>query len=88
MGVNLDYPSGKPDTLEIGTERGWSFVSLDGSWFPKAFEGTMANLQRYASGEDKALESGVDDALRTMALVEACYTASRRAPTRIPRTGR
>jgi predicted dehydrogenase len=88
MGVNLDYPSGKPDTLEVAGESGWRFVALEGSWFPDAFEGTMANLQRHAAGEDRALESGVDDALRTMALVEACYRATRRAPTRIPRTKR
>jgi predicted dehydrogenase len=86
MGVNLDYPSGRPDTLETGGPSGWKFVALEGSWFPDAFEGTMANLQRFVAGEDEALESGVDDALRTMALVEACYRATREPPTRIPST--
>jgi hypothetical protein len=33
----------------------------------------MNNLQRFASGEDAALVSPVDDALETMRLVEACY---------------
>jgi predicted dehydrogenase len=86
VGVNLDYPSGKPDTLEIARDRAWQYVPLRGSWFPEAFEGTMTNLQRHLAGEDRVLETSVDDALRTMALVEACYSASKRAPTRIPRT--
>jgi predicted dehydrogenase len=85
MGVNLDYPSGKPDTLEVALDRSWRYVPLTGSWFPEAFEGTMANLQRFVSGEDRVLETRVEDALRTMALVEACYTASKRVPTRVAR---
>jgi predicted dehydrogenase len=86
MGVNLDYPSGKPDTLEIARDREWKYVPLRGSWFPEAFEGPMSNLQRHVAGEDRVLQTSVADALRTMALVEACYTASKRAPTRVPRT--
>jgi predicted dehydrogenase len=83
MGVNLDYPSGKPDTLEIARDRAWKYVPLRGSWFPEAFEGPMSNLQRHVAGEDRVLQTSVADALRTMALVEACYTASKRAPTRV-----
>jgi hypothetical protein len=42
----------------------------------------MANLQRYADGEDAVLETSVESAWRTMALVEACYDAAKiaRAP--------
>jgi predicted dehydrogenase len=77
MGVNLDYPNGLPDTLEVA-ERGGAFepVALRGSWFPTAFEGPMSNLQRFASGEDTELWTNIDDALKTMALVEACYQSS------------
>ncbi len=85
MGVNLDYPSGKPDTLEVARDSSWRYVPLAGSWFPEAFEGPMANLQRFVSGADRVLETRVEDALKTMALVEACYTASKRAPTRVAR---
>jgi predicted dehydrogenase len=85
MGVNLDYPAGAPDTLEIAA-RGQPFqtVALRGSWFPTAFEGPMSNLQRFARGEDAALVSSVDDAFRTMALVEACYQSSEQGGTPIP----
>jgi hypothetical protein len=44
----------------------------------------MSNVQRFAAGEDAALVSSVDDAARTMALVEACYESSARGATPIP----
>src|SRR5438093_159854 len=73
MGVNLEYPSGPPDTLEIGCAGTWHDVPLRGSWFTEAFEGPMSNLQRYMAGEDSVLVGSIDDAIKTMALVEACY---------------
>jgi predicted dehydrogenase len=77
MGVNLDYPSGPPDELEIAFDGGaWESVPLRGSWFTEAFEGPMSNLQRFVTGEDAALVSPVDDAIKTMSLVEACYRSS------------
>jgi predicted dehydrogenase len=84
-GVNLDYPSGPPDTMEVacgGAE--WRSVPLRGSWFIEAFEGPMSNLQRFVSGEDRVLVGSVDDAIKTMALVEACYTSSECGGTPIP----
>jgi predicted dehydrogenase len=83
-GVNLAYPSGPPDTMEVTIDGGWRDVPLRGSWFIDAFEGPMSNLQRFAAGEDGVLVTGVDDAIRTMALVEACYTSSARGATPIP----
>ncbi|MBO3758696.1 Gfo/Idh/MocA family oxidoreductase [Ciceribacter sp. L1K22] len=81
LGVNLDYPRGEPDILEIYPKGGkeWITVPLDGTWFPDAFVGRMANLQRFAAGEDKELVSSVEDAWMTMSLVEALY-ASNAAP--------
>jgi predicted dehydrogenase len=86
MGVNLAYPTGEPDTLEIWTRGAARFeaVPLRGSWFTEAFEGPMSNLQRFATGEDARLVSPVDDAVKTMALVEACYLASAAPGTPIP----
>ncbi|MBC8329893.1 MAG: Gfo/Idh/MocA family oxidoreductase [Planctomycetes bacterium] len=90
MGVNLNYPVGEPDSLEFcllpsgGGQPEWRPVELAGSWFPDAFAGTMANLQRFAAGEDDALWTRVDDAYRTMAVVEACYRASAEGGTAIP----
>lgn len=78
LGVNLDYPNGEPDILEIRPKGGdeWISVPLKGAWFPDAFVGRMANLQRFASGEDAGLVSSVEDAWNTMALVEAAYASS------------
>lgn len=78
LGVNLDYPQGEPDILEIHPRGGneWVSVPLGGTWFPDAFVGRMANLQRFAAGEDEELVSSVEDAWNTMALVEAAYQSS------------
>lgn len=77
LGVLLDYPAGEPDELWLAPRGGpWERVDLSGAWFPDAFVGPMANLQRYAAGEDAVLATRVDDAWRTMALVEACYAAA------------
>lgn len=86
MGVNLNYPAGEPDTLEIATEdsKSWSAIALRGSWFLEAFEGPMSNLQRFVAGEDSKLVSSVADALHTMAVVEACYESSAHGATPIP----
>jgi predicted dehydrogenase len=85
LGVNLDYPTGPPDSLEVALDgRAWDRIPLRGSWFTAAFEGPMANLQRFVAGEDAALVSPVDDAIKTMAVVEACYRSSEGGSTPIP----
>jgi predicted dehydrogenase len=84
-GVNLSYPSGPPDTMEIACNGNWQDVPLRGSWFTEAFEGPMANLQRFAAGEDTSLVGSVDDAVKTMAVMEACYESSDRGGVPIPR---
>ena len=85
MGVNLDYPRGEPDELWFAPLDGeWEQLPLRGSWFLEAFEGPMSNLQRFVAGEDPSLISPVADALRTMAVVEACYTSSAAPMTAIP----
>jgi predicted dehydrogenase len=79
MGVNLDYPKGEPDTLEVCVEgRDWERVALRGSWFGEAFEGPISNLLRFVAGEDTELVTSVEDAVKTMGVVEACYRASAR----------
>jgi predicted dehydrogenase len=88
LGVNIDYPKGTPDQLVVAFEQsGWTQIPLRGSWFTEAFEGPMSNLQRFVAGEDPALVSPVADAIKTMALVEACYQSSERGGTPIPATG-
>ncbi len=76
LGLLLDYPRGEPDELWITHGEDWEQVPLAGGWFPDAFMGTMANLQRFAAGEDAVLVTAVADAWHTMALVEACFAAA------------
>lgn len=87
LGVNLDYPRGRPDALELAFDGSsqWSEVALAGNWFPDAFEGPMSNLQRFAAGEDRVLHTSVEDAWHTMALVEALYESDAHGGTPLPR---
>ena len=65
-------------------DEAWRTLPLRGSWFIEAFEGPMSNLQRVIAGEDAILVSSVDDALKTMAIVEACYESSEGGAIPIP----
>lgn len=86
MGVNLDYPRGRPDALEIALEGevDWRDVPLAGNWFPDAFLGSMSNLQRVVCGEERELGTSVESAWRTMALVEALYRSDATRGTPLP----
>lgn len=91
LGLLLNYPEGKPDQLRFvsdDVEGGWQSVALEGGWFPDAFRGTMANLQRFAAGEDDVLITDVADAWSTMAVVEAAYRSSDNGATPVPGGGR
>lgn len=77
IGVNLDYPRGMPDTLLWGSEgQPWQNLPVSGNWFPDAFIGSMASLQRFVEGTSDTLPTSVEDAIKTMALVEAAYISS------------
>lgn len=86
-GLNMDYPEGKPDRFEyIILDEGntWQTVDIDGSWFPEAFIGTMSSLMRYANDETDVLPTSVEDAIMTMATVEAAYQSSEAGGTPLP----
>ena len=79
MGIILDYPKGKPDTLayaERGSAEGWKNVALSGNWFPDAFAGSMGALQAYVEGSVSHLPISFESAYETMAMVEAAYRSS------------
>jgi predicted dehydrogenase len=89
MGVNLDYPRGQPDALEYclleeGRDPRWESVPVAGSWFPDAFVGPMAALMRRVSGESAELPTSVEDAWKTMAVIEACYRSSAHGAIPVP----
>jgi len=83
LGLLLDYPRGEPDELWIRakSETEWANVALQGLWFPDAFIGRMANLQRFCAGEDRVLIASVEDAWTTMALVEAAFESGAKPAT-------
>lgn len=81
IGLLMDYPHGVPDVFEYcivkeGKLPEWKTVKLDGSWFPHAFIGTMANLMRYNEGSSSILNTSVEDVIQTMAVVESAYKSS------------
>lgn len=77
LGLLLNYPQGEPDELWLcDTGKDWQQVELRGQWFPDAFANVMSNLQRFHAGEDKQLWTCVDDAFKTMQLVESCFSAN------------
>lgn len=85
VGVMLDYPKGRPDSVEVKLDgQDWQNLQLQGTWFPDAFIGPMSNVQRFAAGEDASLVTSVSDVLRTMALVEAAYVSSGSGGTPLP----
>lgn len=87
IGVNLDYPRGKPDTLSYalrGDAAGWQDVPLSGNWFPDAFMGSMGALQAHLEGTLPELPIGFESAYETMALVEAAYRSSEQPGEPLP----
>ena len=85
----MNYPRGEPDALqicmhdELGNPIGWRDLPFEGSWYPHAFIGSMASLMRFVAGSTRDLPTRVEDALRTMAVVEACYEDSQRGGTEV-----
>jgi predicted dehydrogenase len=92
LGLLLNYIRGEPDGLEIcrvddrEIPGEWQPVPFEGNWYPHAFVGTMASLMRFANGETTELPTRVEDAIKTMAVVEAAYESSARGATPIPQT--
>ena len=88
LGVLLDYPRGVPDRfeyveLEEGKPPEWQTLELQGSWFPEAFAGSMASLLNYLDGTSSTLPTSVEDAYRTMAVVEAAYESTDGGGTKV-----
>lgn len=78
VGYLIDYIRPAPEKLEIITQGGsWTNLPLQGERVPDAFAFVMANLQRYAAGEDRTLDTDVHDSVRTMAIVDAALKSSR-----------
>ncbi|WP_428939583.1 Gfo/Idh/MocA family protein [Fontivita pretiosa] len=89
LGLLMNYPKGEPDALQLctlndaGEPTGWRDVPFEGSWYPHAFIGSMASIMRFVEGSTSLLPTRVEDALLTMAVVEACYQDSARGGTEV-----
>lgn len=79
-GLLMNYPDGLLDKFEYilldEIDAGWQTMDIDGSWFPEAFIGTMSSLMRHINGETTELPTSIEDAIHTMAVVEAAYQSS------------
>ena len=86
MGVNLDYPAGRPDHLLYAAKNAATMeeIPVSGNWFPDAFIGSMGSLQRFIGGETTELPTSVESTLDTMRTVEAAYLSSVSGGTALP----
>jgi predicted dehydrogenase len=87
-GLLMDYPKGVPDSFEYcvldsQSPPEWRALNIEGSWFPDAFLGTMADLMCFAEGSSLELPGSVEDAYKTMAVVEAAYASNDGGGTKI-----
>ncbi|WP_412050095.1 Gfo/Idh/MocA family protein [Hoeflea sp. Naph1] len=83
VGYLIDYVQPVPERLEIVTEgNSWKHLPLTGERMPDSFAYVMANLQRFAAGEDDSLVTDVTDSMRTMFLVDAGLESSRKGGVR------
>jgi len=83
FGALIDYPRGAADSFEYvllknGEEPQWQEMHIEGSWFPHAFIGSMAQLMLAAEGAIEKPDNSAEDCIHTMACVEAAYLSSER----------
>lgn len=81
IGLLMDYPRGVGDEFEYchfreGRESQWLKVQIEGSWFPEAFIGSMAQVMRAKEGSAPDMPTSVEDVIKTMACVEAAYESN------------
>ncbi len=88
VGLLMNYPHGVGDLFEYclldveGKPSGWKSIALEGSWFPEAFIGSMAQVQCHKEGSLDRMEADVSDVIHTMEAVEAAYASSARGGVR------
>jgi len=75
LGLLMDYPKGVPDQFEyiILNEKGegqWKTVTINGSWFPDAFAGSMGEMMKAVSDKKYKPDNNLADGLKTMQWVE------------------
>ncbi len=82
LGKNINFPEGTADHFEyIFTKNGavphdWTTADIPGTWYPDAFMASMADLQCYVEGSSTQHVTSVEEAFKTMQLVEAAYQSN------------
>lgn len=82
FGALIDYPRGDADSfeyilLEDGPNATWKEMKIEGSWFPHAFIGSMAQVMLAAESKISQPDNSVEDCIYTMAYVEAAYVSDK-----------
>ena len=88
MGTLINYPVGVPDLfeyiiIETGKELKWKSVEIEGTWFPNAFIGPMAEMMKAREGTIAHPDNSVEDCIHTMACVEAAYISDAQGAIKI-----
>ncbi len=81
FGALINYPRGAADSFEYillddDAEPEWKEMTIEGSWFPHAFIGSMQQVMLAAAGVIDKPDNSVEDSIHTMACVEAAYLSS------------
>ncbi len=81
LGLLMDYPKGVQDEFEyiILDENGegkWKSISIDGSWFPDAFAGSMGEMMKAQADKKYKPDNNLEDGLKTMRWVERAYQST------------
>ncbi|MEO6230527.1 MAG: Gfo/Idh/MocA family oxidoreductase [Ferruginibacter sp.] len=87
FGVLKNYPDGETDKFEYilkenGKNKTWKKKDINGSWFPHAFIGSMAQVMLAKEGVIESPDNSVEDCIHTMACVEAAYQSSQQGGIR------
>jgi predicted dehydrogenase len=89
FGALINYPRGAADSfeyilLEEGKETQWQKMTIEGSWFPHAFIGSMDQMMLAAEGKIVRPDNSVEDCIDTMACAEAAYASSGQGGVPLP----
>lgn len=81
IGLMYNYPTGRPDTIEITSEQFGKGVkvtpTLDEMWIPDAFVGTMGSLMQAIETDSQPEHNSTEDNLNTLRIVNAAYLSAR-----------
>ncbi len=80
IGLLYDYPRGRPDTIEIMSEKFGKGVkialTLEEYWIPDAFVGPMASLMEAIETDTPPKDNSTEDNLNTLRVIHACYRSA------------